>query len=132
MLSSLRSSAAPTSRRAFSTFSATRQHFMNASPEQFDAQAIKGNKVTIVDFYADWCAPCKFLTPVLQRQVSEESGADLLTVDTDKHVELAQTYKVTSLPTVLAFKNGNILGKFIGAQPESGVKNFVEKMTESK
>ncbi|GAA5884861.1 hypothetical protein JCM6882_007129 [Rhodosporidiobolus microsporus] len=130
MLSALRSSALPASRRAFSTSIRRPQHFMNATPEQFDAQAIKGEKVTIVDFYADWCAPCKFLTPVLQRQVSEESGADLLTIDTDKHVELAQTYKVTSLPTVLAFKNGNIIGKFIGAQPESGVKNFVEKMTE--
>lgn len=53
MLSAIRSSALPASRRAFSTASVARKHFMNASPEQFDAQAIKGDKVTIVDFYAE-------------------------------------------------------------------------------
>jgi thioredoxin 1 len=52
-----------------------------------------------------------------------------MTIDTDAQTDLAQKYKITSLPTVLAFKNGNILGKFVGAQPESGVKNFLEKVS---
>lgn len=51
-----------------------------------------------------------------------------MTIDTDAQVELAQKYKIASLPTVLAFKNGSILGKFVGAQPEAGVKNFLEKV----
>ncbi|GAA6038566.1 hypothetical protein JCM8097_004634 [Rhodosporidiobolus ruineniae] len=136
MLASIRSSAfsasrqaSLASRRALSSSAVARQHFLNASPEQFEAQAIKGGKVTVVDFYADWCGPCRFLSPVLERVISEESGADLMTIDTDAHVELAQKYKITSLPTVLAFKSGEIVGKFIGAQPEAGVKNFLQKVT---
>ncbi|GAA5879660.1 hypothetical protein JCM8547_003734 [Rhodosporidiobolus lusitaniae] len=123
-------SAARASARALSRPSHVRaKHFLAATPEQFEAQAIKGDKVTVVDFYADWCGPCRFLSPVLEKVVSEESGADLMTIDTDAQTELAQKYRITSLPTVLAFKNGQILGKFIGAQPESGVKNFLEKVT---
>ncbi|GAA6000607.1 hypothetical protein JCM10207_004574 [Rhodosporidiobolus poonsookiae] len=136
MLSAVSSAALPTARRAgpsalrsFATSTPAREHFLNASPEAFEAQAVKGSKVTVVDFYADWCGPCRFLSPVLEKVVNDESGADLMTIDTDAHTELAQKYKITSLPTVLAFKEGRILAKFIGAQPESGVRKFVEFAT---
>ncbi|BGP13348.1 hypothetical protein JCM10213_001465 [Rhodosporidiobolus nylandii] len=132
MLASIRTVALPSARRALSTTAAARKHYLAADAAVFEKQAIKGDKLTIVDFYADWCGPCRFLSPVLERVVSEDSGADLMTIDTDAQVELAQKYKITSLPTVLAFKNGNILGKFIGAQPESGVKNFLQKVSEEK
>ncbi|GAA5973649.1 hypothetical protein JCM11641_005061 [Rhodosporidiobolus odoratus] len=132
MLAAVRSNTLLATRRAFSTSPAARKHFLAATAEQFEAQAIKGSKVTVVDFYADWCGPCRFLSPVLERVVSEESGADLMTIDTEAQQELAQKYKIASLPTVLAFKNGEILGKFIGAQPESGVKHFLAEVTKEK
>ncbi|BGO97213.1 hypothetical protein NBRC10513v2_001133 [Rhodotorula toruloides] len=121
-----RSTALRTARRAFSTTPLARKHILNATPEDFETHAIKGNRTTVVDFYADWCGPCRFLGPVLEKVVDEASGADLLKVDTDEHIELAQKYNITALPTVLAFRNGQVVGKMVGATNEAGVKQFLE------
>ncbi|GAA5979502.1 hypothetical protein JCM10908_002950 [Rhodotorula pacifica] len=128
-MSILRSRSVPAVRslRAFSTTPAARKQILDASPADFETYAVKGNRPTIVDFYADWCGPCRFLGPVLEKVVNDESGADLLKIDTEKHQELAQKYKITALPTVLAFKNGNVVAKMVGAAPESGVKEFLAK-----
>ncbi|GAA5891404.1 hypothetical protein JCM5296_006514 [Sporobolomyces johnsonii] len=125
----LRSSALASAKRAFSTSSLRQQH-LQGTPELFEKHAINGTKPVLVDFYADWCGPCRFLTPVLEKVVTDDSGVDLMTIDTEEQLELAQRYKIRSLPTVMAFKNGEVIGQFIGAQPEAGVREFVKKIKE--
>jgi len=85
----------------------------------------------LVDFYADWCQPCKLLSPLLEKVTTDATlvggvEVDLLTVDTDSQIELAQEYGIRSLPTVIAFKNGEQVDQFIGLQRIDGLKRFVQ------
>ncbi len=82
----------------------------------------------LVDFWADWCSPCKTLTPILEKVVKEARGTvKLVKVNADKNQDLAQQLRIQSLPTVLAFKDGQPIDGFAGAMPESELKNFIAK-----
>jgi putative thioredoxin len=86
----------------------------------------------IVDFWAPWCGPCKQLTPVLEKVVREARGAvRLVKVNTDENQELAAQMRVQSIPSVFAFVKGRPVGAFSGAQPESQVKAFVQRVIQS-
>ncbi|GAA6010856.1 hypothetical protein JCM11491_004568 [Sporobolomyces phaffii] len=113
--------------RAFST-SARTLEILPGTAAAFEKHAINGSKPVLVDFYADWCGPCRFLTPVLEKVVTDDTGVDLMKVDTEQEFELAQKYKIRSLPTVMAFKNGQVIGQFIGAQQEGGVRKFLDEI----
>ena len=85
----------------------------------------------LVDFWADWCGPCKMLMPVLASLADEYGGKFLLVkVNSDQNQELAVQYGVRSLPTVKVFKGGQPVDEFIGALPESQVREFLEKHIE--
>ncbi|MGB0630103.1 MAG: thioredoxin [Alphaproteobacteria bacterium] len=86
----------------------------------------------IVDFWATWCGPCKQLTPILEKVVLAARGAvKLVKIDIDQNQALAQQMRVQSVPTVYAFSGGRPVDAFQGAQPESQVKAFVDKLAES-
>jgi putative thioredoxin len=81
----------------------------------------------LVDFWADWCAPCKMLVPVLKKIVDESGGGiELAKVDTDRQQELAARFGIRSLPTVMLFRNGELVDQFTGAQSESMVRRFLD------
>ncbi|MCB1858131.1 MAG: thioredoxin [Gammaproteobacteria bacterium] len=85
----------------------------------------------LVDFWAEWCAPCKMLMPVLARLADEAGGKWLLAkVNTDIEQELAMTYQVRSLPTVKLFRNGDPVDEFMGALPESEIRRFIDPHIE--
>lgn len=82
----------------------------------------------IVDFWADWCAPCKQLMPILEKLAAEYQGAFLLAkVNADEQQMLAQQLGVRSLPTVMVIKDGQPVDGFSGAQPESAVRDMLDK-----
>jgi len=84
----------------------------------------------IVDFWATWCGPCKQLTPILEKVVTEARGAvKLAKVDIDKNPEIAKQLKIQSIPAVFAFIGGRPVDAFQGALPESQVKAFVDKLS---
>ena len=86
----------------------------------------------IVDFWADWCAPCKQLMPILEKLAAEYQGAFLLTkVNADEQQMLAQQLGVRSLPTVMVIKDGQPVDGFSGAQPESAVRDMLDKHVPS-
>ena len=81
----------------------------------------------LVDFWAEWCAPCKQLMPVLHNMVDSLDGAvHLATVDTDTEQEIAMQYGIRSLPTVALFKDGEIVEQFMGVKPESEIRTLLE------
>ena len=83
----------------------------------------------VVDFWADWCAPCKQLGPILESVIKSYNGkVKLVKIDSDKNQELTQQLRIQSLPTVFAFFNGQPIDGFSGALPENEVRNFIKKV----
>jgi putative thioredoxin len=84
----------------------------------------------IVDFWAPWCGPCKTLTPLLERLVQQAAGrVRLVKIDIDQNQDLAAQLRIQSVPTVYAFVGGRPIDAFVGAQPESKVRAFIERLT---
>jgi len=82
----------------------------------------------VVDFWADWCGPCKALTPVLEREVEARDGIELVTVDVDANKALAQHYGISGIPAVKAFRNGQVVSDFTGALPPQAVATFLDEL----
>ncbi|TXT10921.1 hypothetical protein VHUM_01672 [Vanrija humicola] len=147
MASLLRSArVASTSRlvaaRSLHSSAVRRDHFLDVDPAAFKARALdeKLSKPVLVDFYADWCQPCRVLQPLLKGLTAPGSDFDLITIDVDKFPEVAGEYKVTALPTVVAFKDGKVKNKFselrlgalltypVGFRPEAELKKFLDML----
>ncbi|EOQ99464.1 hypothetical protein E3P89_02467 [Wallemia ichthyophaga] len=88
------------------------------------------NKVLLLDFTAEWCPPCKLLGPLLENvSQSETSKVDLIKIDVDENIPLAQKYGVSSMPTVIAVKNGEPVSKFVGAINKNQLDEFVNHVS---
>ena len=86
------------------------------------------NRPVVVDFWADWCAPCKQLMPLLEKLAEEYAGAFLLAkINADEQQGISQQLGVRSLPTVMVFKDGQPVDGFAGAQPETAVREMLQK-----
>jgi putative thioredoxin len=102
-----------------------------ASIEAFRRDVIDASQtaLVLVDFWAEWCGPCKTLTPILERVVAATEGkAKLVKIDVDKNQSLAANFRIQSIPTVYAFLGGQPVDGFQGALSESEVKAFVERL----
>lgn len=92
----------------------------------FNQEVISSDVPVVVDFFATWCGPCKMIAPFLEQLSDEFDGkAKIVKVDVDQAKETAASYNVRSVPTLLFFKNGEIVDKVVGALPKNDLKNKI-------
>lgn len=84
--------------------------------------------IVLVDFYAQWCGPCKMLAPVLEDLANETSAFKIIKVDVDKHNELARNYGIMSVPTMLIIKDNEIRKSMVGFLPKDVIMNEINKI----
>ena len=100
------------------------ENFKYLTEDEFD-QDIKSGLI-LVDFYADWCGPCRMLTPILEKVAKEFHGkATIAKLDIDKAQKTASSFQITSIPTLILFKNGKEVGRIVGLRDEKAIKEFI-------
>ncbi|KAJ1965483.1 hypothetical protein GGI12_000755 [Dipsacomyces acuminosporus] len=100
--------------------------------DKFDDEVLDSPVPTVVDFYAEWCQPCKILGPIISKAVEKDGRVNLAKVNVDENLELARDYKITSLPTVVAFRDGEPTSAFIGMRPPAAIEQFIKEAAEGK
>lgn len=94
---------------------------------EFQNEVLNSPGVVLVDFFAVWCGPCKMLTPVLDElSVHMEGSAKILKVDVDRSPEIAQRYGISTVPTMILFKDGKAVEKIVGFQPKSVLRSRLQ------
>lgn len=93
--------------------------------ETFDQEVLQAGQTVLVDFYADWCGPCKMMAPVVEELAGEVSDVKVCKINIDEEMSVAQRYGVMSIPTFIAFKNGEVAGKQVGAIPKSRLQELI-------
>ena len=99
---------------------------LEVNDDNFDEIVIKSDKPVVVDFWAEWCGPCRMVSPIMEEISDEYSGKALVVkCDVDSSPVISAKYGIRNIPTILFFKNGKIADKQVGAVPKN---NFVNKL----
>ena len=95
--------------------------------KNFEEEVLKSDIPVLVDFWATWCGPCKMLAPTIARIAEEKSGVvKVCKLDVDEEPAIAAKYRISSIPTLMLFKNGQLIKTSIGVQPKSAIEAMLE------
>jgi len=98
---------------------------IKVSEENFEEEVMKSEKPVILDFYADWCGPCKMMSPIIDEIAEEMPEVKVGKVNVDENGDLAMKYDVSSIPTILIVKNGEVSKTFVGVTEKEEIKGAI-------
>ncbi len=101
---------------------------VHLSKDTFTSEVINKKGVVFVDFYAEWCGPCKMTAPIIEQLATEQKDIVFYKVDVDKNSELASQYSIFSIPTFVIFKDGQIAAQFSGAMGKEGFTSEIKRV----
>ena len=105
------------------------ENVIHIGSEETFGKLINGEVPVLVDFWATWCGPCRMIAPILQ-EIADQYGDKVIVgkVDVDEQGELAQRYRVMNIPTLMLFKQGQLVDKAIGARPKAALEQMLNKV----
>lgn len=89
-------------------------------------QILKDNEKVLIDFYADWCGPCRMLSPIVEEIKKERSDVKVIKINVDENPQLAGSYGVRSIPTLVYIKDGKLVNQMIGVRPKKDILNMIQ------
>lgn len=99
---------------------------LNVTSENFGEEVLKSDKTVLVDFYADWCGPCKMLSPIIESVANENEDIKVVKINVDNAQDLAIKYQVMSIPTIVVIKNGQEVNRTVGVVSKSQILEMVK------
>jgi len=93
--------------------------------ENFDIEVLNADKVVLLDFFAEWCGPCKMIAPTLEEIAAENEHIKVCKIDVDEVPDLARQFKVTSIPLLVVMQNGKIVNQALGARPKDAILKLI-------
>ena len=99
---------------------------INVTASTFETEVIKSEQPVLVDFWAAWCGPCKMLMPIIEDLAQSQDEIKVCKVNVDDEAQLAMKFKVMTIPTLIAFKNGDVVGKLVGVQSKDKILAMFE------
>jgi len=93
--------------------------------DNFDSEVIHSDKPVLLDFWASWCGPCRMVSPVVDEIANETSTAKVGKVNVDEQPELARTFKVMSIPTLVVIKDGKVVKSAVGVRPKADIVSML-------
>lgn len=100
------------------------------SDANFEIEVLQAGEPVLVDFWAPWCGPCRMIAPVIQELANENAGAVKVTkINIDDSPNTAAAYGVSSIPTLMIFKGGEVVDRFVGVQPKQRLQDAIDQVT---
>ena len=99
---------------------------IKANSQNFEEEVIKSEKTILVDFYADWCGPCKMLSPIIDEVAEENDDIKVVKVNVDDSQDLAMKYQVMTIPTLVVIKNGSEINRSVGLIDKAQILNLIK------
>ena len=94
---------------------------LHITKDTFEAEVMSSEKPVLLDFYATWCGPCKMIAPILDEIAAEREDIKVCKINVDEEPELANAYKVVSIPTLFVIKDGQVVNQSLGAKPKAQI-----------
>ena len=103
-------------------------HLNEVSDGDFEAQVLQSSEPVLIDFWAPWCGPCRMITPIVEQLAAENAGSiKVVKINVDESPNTAATYGVSAIPTLMIFKDGEVVERFVGVQPKRRLQDAIDQ-----